>query len=134
MIFVLSCFDLAVVVTTHPVLIFSTVLWSIQIYRQEFRNILIYTFITFGSFSMLTLLTLNIERYLALAYPFFHRAAVHDQTKTCAFSSIFGHYIYCSDATALFLRENNWQYINNWVSVNLLVRIYLLKLQNACHR
>ena len=76
MIFVLSCFDLAVVVTTHPVLIFSTILWSIQIYRQEFRNILIYTFIIFGSFSMLTLLTLNIERYLALAYPFFHRAAV----------------------------------------------------------
>ena len=76
MILVLSCFDLATVVVTHPVLIFSTILWSLQIYREVFRNVWIYTFILFEAFSMLALLTLNIERFLALNYPFFHQTAV----------------------------------------------------------
>ena len=32
---VLSCFDLAVVTITHPVLILSTILWSMQMYEEE---------------------------------------------------------------------------------------------------
>ena len=76
MILVLSCFDLATVVVTHPVLIFSTILWSLQIYREVFRNVWVYTFILFAAFSMFALLTLNIERFLALNYPFFHQTAV----------------------------------------------------------
>ena len=76
MILVLSCFDLAVVAVNHPVLMLSTILWSMQIYNEEIKRTWVYTGILLGSFSMSALLTLNIERFLALTYPFFHQTAV----------------------------------------------------------
>ena len=76
MILVLSCFDLAVVAITHPVLILSTILWSMEIYHGEIEDTRVYTNIFLGSFSTFALLTLNIERFLALTYPFFHQSAV----------------------------------------------------------
>ena len=78
-ILVLSCFDLAVVAVTHPVLILSTILWSIESYYEEIRITRIHASIMLGGCSMFALLTLNIERYLALTCPFFHQSVV---TKT----------------------------------------------------
>ena len=76
MILVLSCCDLAVVTIAQPLLILSTILWSMQIYHGNILATRLYTFILLESFSMLALLTLNIERFLALKFPFFHQTAV----------------------------------------------------------
>ena len=76
MILVLSCFDLAVVAITHPLLILSTILWSMEIYHGEIENTRQYTSTLLGGFSTFALLTLTIERFLALTYPFFHQTAV----------------------------------------------------------
>ena len=72
MVLVLSCFDLAVVSVTHPLVITSTIhLHAEQIETtREDRRIFI-SFILSG-FSMCALFTLNIERFLALTCPFFH--------------------------------------------------------------
>ena len=79
MILVLSCFDLAVVTISHPLLIVYTIYLS----QGEINEILERTrkslpFLVCGS-SMFALLTLNVERFLALTRPFFHQASV---TKT----------------------------------------------------
>ena len=76
MILVLSCFDLAVVSITHPLLILSTILWSMEINHGEIEVTRVYTSTLLGGFSMIALLTLTIERFLALTYPFFHQTAV----------------------------------------------------------
>ena len=67
---------MAVVAIIHPVLILSTILWSMEIYHVEIKYTRIYTNIILGQFSMFALLTLTIERFLALTYPFFHPTAV----------------------------------------------------------
>ena len=85
MIHVLSCFDLAVVVINHPVLIMSTIFWSMRISNRVFGHF-IGPFITIhlGGLSMFALLTLNIERFLAINYPFFHQSAVtRTRIKVC---------------------------------------------------
>jgi hypothetical protein len=76
LIFVLSCCDLAVVAIYHPALILSTILWSTQIYYKEIKLILTYICWLLVGWSMLALLTLNIERFFALKYPFFHQTAI----------------------------------------------------------
>ena len=76
MILVLSCVDMAVVAIIHPVLILSTIPWSMEIYHVEIYHTRIYTNTILGGFSMFALLTLTIERFLALTYPFFHQTAV----------------------------------------------------------
>ena len=72
MVLVLSCFDLAVVSVTHPLVITSTICLPIEEIqrRREDRRVFI-SFILFA-FSMCALFTLNIERFLALTCPFFH--------------------------------------------------------------
>ena len=76
MILVLSYFDLAVVAIAHPLLILSTILWSMEIYHGEIEDTRVYTSTLLGGFSTFALLTLTIERFLALTYPFFHQTAV----------------------------------------------------------
>ena len=80
MILLLSYFDLAVVIIGLAVviigLISSTILWSMQMYHEGIETIRVQAISIFGSFSMFALLTLNIERFLALTFPFFHQTAV----------------------------------------------------------
>ena len=76
MILVLSCFDLAVVAITHPVLILSTILLSMEIRHGVIEGTRVYISVFLGGFSTFALLTLNIERFLALTYPFSHQTAV----------------------------------------------------------
>ena len=76
MILVLSCFDLAAVVILHPLLIASTILWFVGSYSRAFNLIRLFLTIHLEGFSMSALLTLNIERFLALNYPFFHQSSV----------------------------------------------------------
>ena len=76
MIIVLSCFDLAVVAIAQPLLMLSTILWSMTIYHAEFQTTQLYTCLLLQAFSMFALFTLNIERFLALTRPFFHQTVV----------------------------------------------------------
>ena len=76
MILVLSCFDLAVVTITHPIIVLSTILWSKQMYEEKIDFTRMNTSILLSGFSIFALLTLNIERFLALTCPFFHQTIV----------------------------------------------------------
>ena len=76
MILVLSCFDLAVVAINHPIVIFSTTLWLMQMYNAKIEAMRACTSILLGGFSMCSVFTLNIERLLALTCPFFHHATM----------------------------------------------------------
>ena len=71
MILVISCFDLAAVVIVHPLLILSTMVWAMRHYG-EIHHIRILKTIHLAGFSKFALLTLNMERFLALTFPFFH--------------------------------------------------------------
>ena len=75
-ILVLSTFDLVCLTITHPVLILWTVLWSMETFYEEIKTTWEYISILLGAFALFALLTLNIERFLALNYPFFHQTAV----------------------------------------------------------
>ena len=79
-ILILSFFDLAVVVVTHPLLIVSSIYFSVE---EEVSKILdtveTLIFLNLYGFSMTALLTLNVERFLATTCPFFYQVSV---TKT----------------------------------------------------
>jgi hypothetical protein len=77
MITVLSCFDFLVVITNHPLIIVHLVfalneehhlLTVTRIYRR-FSNLFI-------GFSIIALLVMTIERYLAVYFPILHRTSV----------------------------------------------------------
>ncbi len=77
MILVLTCFDLATVVVCHPLIITSAYIWwtgdydSGNIYHRvkKYSNILFH-------FSFMALLVMNIDRFLAVSCPFFHKQNV----------------------------------------------------------
>ena len=75
-IILLSCFDLAVVTITHPVIILSTIFWSNEDCSERREQVKVYVCILPHAFSMVALLTLNIERFLGLTFPIFHRTSV----------------------------------------------------------
>ena len=76
MILVLACFDLAVVVVFHPLITAAILLVSwmhsdcdeFETARRWLAQLL--------AFSLAALLTMTVERYLALVYPFFHQQFV----------------------------------------------------------
>ena len=78
-IMVLSCCDLLVVLTTRPVTALVAMLWlteKITVYTgwlMTSHHVLPNTF--FG-FSLLALLVMSVDRYLATHYPIFHRTSV----------------------------------------------------------
>ena len=77
MILVLTCIDLVVATICHPFLINSTYLWwngdndseSILHRIRKYSILLVH-------FSFLTLLTMSIDRFLAIRYPLFHHVSV----------------------------------------------------------
>ena len=75
-IFLLSCFDLAVVAIIHPLVIWWTIATFLKAYgEREYETTLgIGTFLF--AYSMLAMLTLNLERFLALNYPFLHGKSI----------------------------------------------------------
>ena len=78
MILPLSCFDLAVVAIGHPILIYYTILFSMDTHSQAEKKWIWMQVIlsNLAVFSMSALLTLGVERFLALKYPFFHQTAI----------------------------------------------------------
>ena len=77
MIMVLSCFDLASVVTNHPGALLYLISWLADDYGS-LSNIKIYIHVAslFLGSSMHALLMMSIEQYLGAYYPIFHRTSV----------------------------------------------------------
>ena len=76
MIFLLSCFDLCAVIVNHPLVIAMASVVAFGEYDQLFQNVIECMFLLAAGFATFALLTLNIERFLALTYPFFHERMV----------------------------------------------------------
>ena len=90
MILVLSCFDLAVVTITHPLMISTTIYVSSEETsdaRLDSRVTTSIGYVLYGS-SMSALFMLNVERFLALTCPFFHKASVTKRRLIC-FQALF---------------------------------------------
>ena len=78
MIMVLSCCDLLVVLTNHPLLALIAMLWLAKkpsVY-PNWVHISLGVFSSFLGFSLLALLVMNINRYLAISYPLYHRRSI----------------------------------------------------------
>ncbi len=78
MIMVLSCCDLLVVLTNHPLMALSAMLWltrKLDVYPRWMDASVHFTTVFVGS-SLLALLVMNLDRYLATYYPIFHRTSV----------------------------------------------------------
>ena len=78
MIMILSCCDLLVVLTCHPLVALDAMFRltgkvnaSSRLWGIPFKTVTI-----FANFSFLALLVMNFDRYLATYYPFFHRTSV----------------------------------------------------------
>ena len=78
MIMILSCCDLLVALTSHPTRTLAAILWLTEMFHVypgwleillDLSNICIL-------FSLLALLVMSVDRYLATHYPIFHRASV----------------------------------------------------------
>ena len=106
-ILVLSCFDLVAVATNHPVQIIATLLWSKNMYHVEIENVRRYTHTLLTGFSLFALLTLNIERFLALTCPFFHQTAVTKRRRTYNILSNIDYFDRRSAAISIFPSANN---------------------------
>ena len=76
MILVLSCFDLAVVAINHPLLILSAIFCSYSDCSKPGEQVRGHIYNALYAFSMAALVTLNIERFLGLTFPIFHRTSV----------------------------------------------------------
>ena len=77
MIMVLSCCDLLAVLTNHPMLALTAMFWLTEKFDM-LRWLYSYLDVTniFLGFSLLALLVMNFDRYLATSYPIFHRTSV----------------------------------------------------------
>ena len=123
MILILSCSDLAVVAMVHPLLILSTIRWSLQMYKAEYETIRLYATIFLASFSMFALLTLNIERFLAITRPFFHQTMV-SKGKLALFLAF---QIIIADAlTPLYYGNRLYRYIKIPVVLLLFLLVFTL--------
>ena len=78
MIMVLSCCDLLVVLTNHPLTALVATLWLTEkIYKYPAWLLILFRLLNiFIGFSLLALFVMNVDRYLATRYPIFHRASV----------------------------------------------------------
>ena len=105
MIMVLSCCDLLVVLTHHPLMAVITMLWLTGKLDSTPRwwEISARTSTIFVAFSLLALLVMSFDRYLATYYPLFHRTSV---TKG-KLSTLFGILIVLA-LTFLMLTGNNF--------------------------
>ena len=78
MILVLSCFDLGVVMVGHPTIILGAIIYWSSGYKTALRmsEQFIIACIALQGFAMCALITMNIDRYLAIAHPIFHKTSV----------------------------------------------------------
>ena len=78
-IMILSCCDLLAVLTSHPATALRTVLWLNEksgVYPRRQLVVFHKQYIAFTGFSLLALLVMSVDRYLATHYPILHRTSV----------------------------------------------------------
>ena len=127
MILVLSCYDMAVVTITHPLVIVSTIYFSYEKIHRTFENIRIGTSFILSACSMFSLFTLNGERFLALTCPFFHQAYV-TKTKVICFHGFWTVCVLCLSPLMYF----NSTIIN--IFTMLFVSLFLLLFMYSNHK
>ena len=128
MIFVLSCFDLAVVAISHPVLLLLIISWSTKAHHQDKNEFDTWAYkvqYSLAGFSTSALLTMSVERYLALKYPFFHHTAV-TKRRLLLFQAFFMIMIVSVSSLLHF----HWETFGNvvtivFISLFLFLLIYL---------
>ena len=76
MIMVLSCCDLLLVLINHPFIATVAMLWLTKDGNRRLALTLIDVPSVFLGFSLLALLVMNFDRYLATYYPIFHRTSM----------------------------------------------------------
>ena len=78
MILVLSCFDLAVVMVGHPTIMLGAIISWLSDYKTalQMSKQFIIACIALQGLALCALLTMNIDRYLAIAHPLFHKTSV----------------------------------------------------------
>ena len=91
MIMVLSCCDLLVVLTCHPLTALAAMLWLTEMFNVypewlvmllHLSNICIFS-------SLLALLVMSVDRYLATHYPLFHRTSVTKKKLLTLFTFLY---------------------------------------------
>ena len=124
MILVLSCFDLAVVAITHPQMIVSTtyLLLGESSEIRERTRISIHYFV-FGC-SMFALFTLNVERFLALTCPFFHRTSV-TKTRLLCFQAFWTVIMLGLSLLAFFINSETFADISGTAVVLSLLFLFI---------
>ena len=77
MILVLCCFDLAVITVAHPTIILLSIAWAFEENTaSNVGEILREIHILLQGLEFCVVLSMNIDRYLAIAHPFFYQARV----------------------------------------------------------
>ena len=123
-ILVLSCFDLANVSVTHTLIILSTAasLWKSNIILEQTRSKIITIFF---ELSTLSLIMLNVERFLALNFPFFHAKHIN-RCRFLVLTTCPGVLL----ALLTFLLFNHEKTINLTLIVYLCISSFLISLLN----
>ena len=85
MIMVLSSIDLCTTITVHPFYLVNSIAEITETSKCFYKMLYQTTTIMLSGMSYLTFFVMNIERYLAIAYPFFHK--VHITKRRCLLSS-----------------------------------------------
>ena len=113
MILILSCFDLALVVVVHPLLVIDALeLYSIEFYYVE----------SLTSFSLTALFTMTVERYLALVYSFFHHKYITKSKLIVTFQFLLIPFII---PYVVFRRKQAQSYVK-WYFIALRTGILLI--------
>ena len=78
MILLLSCFDLSVVIVGHLTITLVAIIYWSSGYKTtlQMSEQITIAYIVLQAFAMCALLTVNIDRYLAIAHPIFHKTSV----------------------------------------------------------
>ena len=123
MIQVLSLSDLVAATITHPNFILSTIMWSMDSSKKEVDTLYKYAGFLFLGFSILALLTLSIERFTALEYPFFHQTAV-TKRRLVSFLNFFVTLLVAA-APLLYFEERAFR-LTRYVLVSIFIFFLLL--------
>ena len=139
MILVVTCFDLATVTVCHPLIITSSYIWSTGDYdtRNIYHRIKKYSKILYH-FSFMALLVMNIDRYLAIRYPFFHIQVTKQRLmallgvfliiilieRVLAYKNIFGIICYAAEAVL----------VGGFLVVILIINYKIYKIAKTARR
>jgi hypothetical protein len=77
MIFLLSCFDLLAIIVAHPTIILLSVAWAFEKNTvSQIGRILKEIYLILQILEVCVLFSMNLDRYLAVAHPFFYQARI----------------------------------------------------------